>query len=436
MDRKISETVTLPSITQVNTDIVPVVDVSAGSGQKNKVIQIGELANILSGLGGSLDLSLITNALPDPHFVNNGAGGWGTSGGTVSYNKGIATYHGAGDFRIILRPFTATDWVITLTVEIFTNVGGNQIRMWTSSPETAYFSNPAVAGQWTTLYLTVPVIPAIVGSTIAMMTQAYDGDLIRNPKVFYNGDHDTLYKANSEFVQNQLSLSKFYIPSFEGKRLITLGDSITAQQTWQPTLVAATGMAYTSDSTYPGEGGHRPMGMGSSRIIPATNSDYGQSAGDSIYMRADDVKFYNPDVIILMGGQNDGLTAVGSYPTYDIWEPAYTGGEYPDGSPSLPSFVAAYKGVLKKLTEQNPAARIYTMTTMFNYEAEFTETQLKQYLTRRNLIKELSDMYSVVFIDNLTESGMSYYNNGIFNPAVHPTPEGGVRLGQLIARNL
>ncbi len=429
---KITDKDILQSFDIVGNNIIPLIKNTA---PKNNKSTIDTLKSLFTGLGGELSTSAATNHLYNPHFLNDHIG-W-TFNATATVNKGIITITQAGDIRQTVASFTTNDHKVLVSVEYFSPSGGETFRLFISdSPTNSFFSNPASIG-WSTLFIELDIESDMLGGTVILMLSGNVGTKIRNPKMLLNGDVDALHKITDAHVSNLIEATKFVRARLDGKHLVTLGDSITAQMQWQPTLVAASGMTFSNDETFPGTGGYKPMGMGSSQIIPAVFvGEYGRSAGDSIYMRADDVKFYNPDVIILMGGQNDGLTAVGSYPIYDIWEPAYTGGELPAGDPGLPSFVAAYKGILKKLTEQNPQAIIYTMTTMYNYTTQISDEELQQYITRRNLIKELSDMYSVSFIDNLTMNGMHWYNNDIFNPAVHPTLSGGIRLGELIARKL
>lgn len=208
-----------------------------------------------------------------------------------------------------------------------------------------------------------------------------------------------------------------------GKRLVTIGDSITSQATWQPTICALKGCTHVKN-----------MGVGGSRIIPVVKDETGKHSGESIYIRADDVDLYTPDIIILMGGQNDGVVTYNE--TYDLSDNAYTGDELPDGDEDMPSFVAAYKGTLLKLVSQNPTARVYACGVLYNYTTPLTYTQLTYYKNARDAMKAMCDMYAVTFIDTMVGSNMSPWNNDTYNPAVHPTAAGGIRLGQYIASKL
>lgn len=390
-----------------------------------------EAAAIVATLPASSTVALVKNDITNGTFVNGT--GWATSGGTATYANNIATFSGAGDIRQNLRVFTSDDVKMVITCEVKYTTVGRGIRHFMASPND---SNSAVGtvGVWTAISHTVTVVPSMVGQTQILMLNCENGTQYRNVKLFYNADVDTLYKEVRAYTDTEIARTKFFVPGFEGKKLVTIGDSITAQTSWQPTVAACTGMIFNQVENTFGANGNRPTGVGGSTIIPRVTGTTGQLAGDSIYMRADAVKLYNPDVIILMGGQNDGLDV--AQPTYDISVPAYTGGEFASGNPSLPSFVEAYKGTLKKLTEQNPLAKIYAMTTMYNYTSEISHTELMKHITRRNLIRDLCDLYAVKFIDNLVGNGTHWYNNLTFNPAVHPSAAGGIRLGEFVARNL
>jgi lysophospholipase L1-like esterase len=391
-----------------------------------------EASALIATLPASSTTPLVKNEVTNPNFTNGT--GWAASGGTATYVGGVATFSGTGDIRQSLRAFTADDTKMVITCEVKSPTTAKGVRHFMTFGNNDFFSTVGVVGVWTTVTYTVNVVSGMVGQTQILMLQCENGTQYRNIKLFYNNDVDTLYKDVKAYTDAEVLRTKFFRPGFEGKKLVTLGDSITAQTSWQPTVATCTGMVFNQIENTFGTNGNAPTGMGSSTIIPQVEATTGRQAGNSIYMRADAVKFYNPDVIILMGGQNDGLDV--AYPTYDISVAAWTGGEFPIGSASLPSFVAAYKGTLKKLTEQNPLAKIYAMTTMYNYTSEISHSELLKYITRRNLIRDLCDLYGVTFIDNLVGTGMHWYNNATFSPAVHPSAAGGVRLGELVARRL
>jgi lysophospholipase L1-like esterase len=246
-------------------------------------------------------------------------------------------------------------------------------------------------------------------------------------------DFRTTINGNNAIIQADIAVKDLREP-LKDLKLVTIGDSITGQKTWQPTIVTLRQLIWSSDETYPGTNGNPAMGIGGSCIIPAVTDSDGRRTGQSIYIRADSVDLYEPDIIILMGGQNDGV--VTNTDSYDLSEEAYTGVELPLGDPGMPSFVAAYKGTLLKLVAQNPLARVYACGVLYNYTTPLNYVALQRYKALRNAMKEMCDMYAVTYIDTTVGSNMNPWNNDVFNPAVHPGVSGGIRLGQYIAKCL
>lgn len=243
----------------------------------------------------------------------------------------------------------------------------------------------------------------------------------------------TAINENNTKVQADATARDLREP-LKGLKLVTIGDSITGQKSWQPTIVSLRQVVWSETETVPGVGGNPAMGIGGSCIIPSVTDSTGRRTGESIYMRADAVDLYSPDIIILMGGQNDGV--VTNTDSYDVTEEAYTGGEIPLGDPSTPTFVAAYKGTLLKLVSQNPLAKVYACGVLYNYTTPLTVVQLSRYKALRNAMKEMCDMYAVTYIDTTVGSHMNPWNNSILNPAVHPGVTGGIWLGEYIAKCL
>lgn len=212
---------------------------------------------------------------------------------------------------------------------------------------------------------------------------------------------------------------------WRGGKLVTLGDSISFQNLWQPELATIIGLNYNKLETIYGTNGHKSMGVGSSRIVPLINDAYlGQSAGNSIYARADDVKFYSPDLIILFGGQNDGAAVLGS-----VSDLAYTGVEV---SSNAPSFCSAYSGILLKLITQNPTAKIVCVTPLFavgfDYDAKLPFVEA---------IKGIAKKYSCECIDLLSDLGVNSINYAShLQDGVHPNAALGKKIGALIAAKL
>lgn len=233
-----------------------------------------------------------------------------------------------------------------------------------------------------------------------------------------------------------------YIRPYSGLKLVTLGNSITQSRLWQPLLVQLTGMVWSSEETFPGKDGHARMGFGGSKIVPEVipngsgGYESGKGPGESIYMRADDVKYYSPNVIILGGGQNDSIA---SNVTVDYTEAAYTGGEIVQGSGTLPSFVAAYKGTLYKLITQNPGALIICNSRMWSGTPGVAMSEASYANIKRvnDAIRECAIRYNCRYVDMFTLVGINPFNASLFMPdGTHPNADGAKKMAIAINSQL
>gem|GEM_PF-1524098 len=221
-----------------------------------------------------------------------------------------------------------------------------------------------------------------------------------------------------------------------GKKLVTIGDSMTSESTWQPYLVEATGLVWSFYETSKGMIGSPMMGIGGATIRPVLLDDGkgnyipGKGPGQSVYARATSVKNYNPDIIILWGGQNDSKPDA----NFDIYEAPYNGGEISGSASSVPTFVASYKGTLEILIKDNPKAKIYAMTVMYNgLIGGPNQINYERAESYNRIIREVCKMYSVEVIDLFSEVGITPLNASLYlRDAVHPNREGGKKIADLI----
>ena len=240
---------------------------------------------------------------------------------------------------------------------------------------------------------------------------------------------DTTLAQRYPFLQDR------YAYKYKGKKLVTLGDSITYQKSWQPRLVELTGMVWSEDETRGGvgyvevdastfadidnyvaedaaiidSGGTFVNAYGETLTLYEKGAERYRAAysaaeggdtvmpragvGRSLYSRCGDIKYYEPDVIIIHGGANDrgyitwlptslpngrlsditGLTNLESddpdlISDYEIHttDANFTDvGDYvAEGDTTSRvkysgTFRAAYRGMLKKVIDGNPAAIIF-----------------------------------------------------------------------------
>lgn len=235
----------------------------------------------------------------------------------------------------------------------------------------------------------------------------------------------TIYKEDVIAVLNTMQ-------PYRGQKMVTLGDSITQMTEWQQTLANYLGVTWSSQETIAGVGGNPRMGIGGSRIVPLIQSGQtGKNATESIYYRADYVHEYHPDLILLMGGQNDGFSA-----PYNILDAPYTG---PEVTTSPPSFAASYKGTIEKLINNNPRAKIVCLSNMYTNTVALNSATRAQYEDKFTAMRDMAGLYGLQFIDLLHNTGISYLTHSVMNrpsDPVHPGNLGGLMMARYIASQL
>ena len=183
------------------------------------------------------------------------------------------------------------------------------------------------------------------------------------PQQYYNLYHLSI---SDVFVTQYFDYGKSFDTYFKygGKKLVTIGDSITYQRTWQDRLCELTGLWHNPKEVRGANEGVKTEGYGYI-LLTAENKDtdtyYEEVEGitksdktvidgfgyahpiwtdakgnkyrqpcrtaeggetvmpvntASIYSRASDSKYYKGDVIIVFGGANDKVTYINKYPTY------------------------------------------------------------------------------------------------------------------------
>lgn len=298
---------------------------------------------------------------------------------------------------------------------------------------------------------------------------------------------------------NQLFLK---ITPLAGKKLLTLGDSITFGKKWQPQLAALTGMTFLENAVFTEyaddvsikirhldeeektvTANNYPIGYGESNgiknvataiggssvravavvgsagtevdgnsaIVDGVSYNVGVAPGESLYERSKYVHIYNPDIIIVMGGQNDGTLTTGSSRLGSMDDEAYQGGYILQSEYDLLeteekkkySFYAMYKGMLLNLIKNNPKASIYCCGVMrclrkqYNnsiYDESatidyFYNTMLPAIRVKNSAIKEIAEYYGCKYI-YLEGLSINPWNNTEWSSdtgdlLVHPNVERG-----------
>lgn len=220
---------------------------------------------------------------------------------------------------------------------------------------------------------------------------------------------------------------------WKDRKLVVFGDSIWTQNTIQPELVRLLSCEYNHTETTTGTGGHKPTAVAGSTILPL--SDFPGVGDNSLYIRADDVDFYSPELILICGGTNDNaLTGWAASPPYTLTDEVWTGGSSTYLPYTGPSYVSSMKGMLKKLIEQNPTAKIIFMG---RYEYETTkssETNMEKLIARSTTDKYVCQWAGVEYIDALNMGFGAYNITTYMSSLAHPNTEGGVLMAHEFAR--
>lgn len=238
------------------------------------------------------------------------------------------------------------------------------------------------------------------------------------------------FSTNSENATKSLASDSITgintIKPFFNKKLVTIGDSNTQSNIYQPFIVNFTGMKYDSIETISGKNGHYPMGLGGTTLVPLTNA-----SGVSIYTRSKDAVYYSPDVIIIYCSGNDGSV------TGTINDSPYTGNEVALGG-SVPCTVyAAYKGMIENLMSYLPSCLIVIsgiLVDRIDVNNDYTidgaiSWQNTYRLPWHNLAKDIANYYNLPFVDAWHDSGINSRNATpyFFNPSNFGSPTGLVR---------
>lgn len=300
---------------------------------------------------------------------------------------------------------------------------------------------------------TTAIDPAVVGSLDYEFTHLA---LIETQKNFEKQDYLNLLDKGSLYVPSAFLTKKFKTGTWAGKKLVTLGHSITTQDRFQPILADLLGMKYDPFSTF-GTVTKQPTGIGGSHIQAVCYSDtpynfdtHGTQdnnlKGATFFTRADWVAQYDPDLIIIFNANNDSQDPL---MVGEVTDDIYTGTvEVLQGSGGVPTLISTLKAIFKKLGEQNPKAKIVMCSDLLNGVAYGDSTAAynklngigsqANFIARNEKLKKVCEMHGVQWIDLLHNCWDIYTIKNSFTAAdgTHPTMEGHEKIARYIASQL
>ena len=202
---------------------------------------------------------------------------------------------------------------------------------------------------------------------------------------------------------------------FTGKKCVTLGDSITYRNVFQPVVNEALGMTMVN------------KGIGSTKLSGG-NTDSTAMSSD---IRLNGVLAESPDYVTVLGGANDLVddTPIGTEAQFDL----------PLASKDRTTFLGAYSYIVEYLLGQDPTLDIMILGTTWAHNDGTRYSETMTYTMYSEASKLVAQHYGLPFVDLHGECGFNKFTMGsesvnqIYSTdQIHPNAEGGKRIASLV----
>lgn len=220
------------------------------------------------------------------------------------------------------------------------------------------------------------------------------------------GTESTAYQPYGSFVLKHEYLSDFF--DISDKLFTSYGDSIVAQNMWQPYLVDYYGFIHTN------------LGIGSTTM--AYKSDI--EAATPCMVNADriqGIKDSDPDIIGIMAGTNDAHYKI-NIGTEEELSKALE-------SKDKTTFIGAYSYLIETLLTWKPKLKIFVMTPMHSVYEIQNGFDYKPYA---EAVRTVAEYYAIPVADTAKHSGISKFDYRTYTKdGLHPNDAGGKNLANI-----
>lgn len=228
---------------------------------------------------------------------------------------------------------------------------------------------------------------------------------------------------NKYYLKDSMINGLSNLSYYKNKKITCFGDSITAQNQWQPYVQ----QYFDCTMINKGVGGTTVHNNGVREVIEGVERDSWMCSDDRINLIPTD-----SDVILCFGGANDW-----GYPSMEM-------GTTGDGNLIDSKFKNAYSLMLKKIINRCPNARIITMTPIGGRTSTANANEDKEYEYGGRVIndfslavQEVSQYFGIPCINIHGESGISTLNHTTYiADIIHPNSEGGKLIANAVINGM